>query len=284
MPGVTVIQTSGAPGAQTGSITIRGKNSINAASPLVIVDGIPGSMNNIDPQDIESISVLKDAASSAIYGVQAANGVILITTKKGKKGQKARVNYSGTVTWASPTAKLKFLGAADYATLFNEATLNEDPNAPLPYTAEDIELYRNGKDPIGHPNTDWYNEVFKKHAIETQHSLSISGGSENTTYMASLAYLYQDGLSQEKQYERYNGRVNIDSKVAQWVNLGVNASAYRGINSDEYEGFGSLMQYVNRIAPTAPIYDENGAYHYNGMQNPVAQQGRSGEFRQRTSS
>ncbi len=280
MPGVTVIQTSGAPGAQTGSITIRGKNSINAASPLVIVDGIPGSMNNIDPQDIESISVLKDAASSAIYGVQAANGVILITTKKGKKGQKARVNYSGTVTWASPTAKLKFLGAADYATLFNEATLNEDPNAPLPYTAEDIELYRNGKDPIGHPNTDWYNEVFKKHAIETQHSLSISGGSENTTYMASLAYLYQDGLSQEKQYERYNGRVNIDSKVAQWVNLGVNASAYRGINSDEYEGFGSLMQYVNRIAPTAPIYDENGAYHYNGMQNPVAQQGRSGEFRQ----
>ena len=280
MPGVTVIQTSGAPGAQTGSITIRGKNSINAASPLVIVDGIPGSMNNIDPQDIESISVLKHAASSAIYGVQAANGVILITTKKGKKGQKARVNYSGTVTWASPTAKLKFLGAADYATLFNEATLNEDPNAPLPYTAEDIELYRNGKDPIGHPNTDWYNEVFKKHAIETQHSLSISGGSENTTYMASLAYLYQDGLSQEKQYERYNGRVNIDSKVAQWVNLGVNASAYRGINSDEYEGFGSLMQYVNRIAPTAPIYDENGAYHYNGMQNPVAQQGRSGEFRQ----
>ncbi len=280
MPGVTVIQTSGAPGAQTGSITIRGKNSINAASPLVIVDGIPGSMNNIDPQDIESISVLKDAASSAIYGVQAANGVILITTKKGKKGQKARVNYSGTVTWASPTAKLKFLGAADYATLFNEATLNEDPNAPLPYTAEDIELYRNGKDPIGHPNTDWYNEVFKKHAIETQHSLSISGGSENTTYMASLAYLYQDGLSQEKQYERYNGRVNIDSKVAKWVNLGVNASAYRGINSDEYEGFGSLMQYVNRIAPTAPIYDENGAYHYNGMQNPVAQQGRSGEFRQ----
>lgn len=280
MPGVTVIQTSGAPGAQTGSITIRGKNSINAASPLVIVDGIPGSMNNIDPQDIESISVLKDAASSAIYGVQAANGVILITTKKGKKGQKARVNYSGTVSWASPTAKLKFLGAADYATLYNEATLNEDPNAPLPYTAEDIELFRNGKDPIGHPNTDWYNEVFKKHAIETQHSLSISGGSENTTYMASLAYLYQDGLSQEKQYERYNGRVNIDSKVAQWVNLGINASAYRGLNSDEYEGFGSLMQYVNRIAPTAPIYDKDGNYNYNGLQNPVAQQGRSGEMRQ----
>lgn len=279
MPGVTSIQTSGAPGAQTGSITIRGKNSINAASPLVIVDGVPGSMNNIDPQDIESISVLKDAASAAIYGVQAANGVILITTKKGKSGQKARVNYSGLVSWASPTAKLDFLDAAGYATLYNEATLNDNPSATLPYSDEDIELYRNGKDPIGHPNTNWYDEVFKKNAMETQHSLSVSGGSETTTYMASVAYLFQDGLSQEKNYERYNGRVNLDSKIAKWINLGINASAYRGINNDEYEGFGSLLQYSNRISPTTPIYKEDGSYHYSGMQNPVAQQGKTGSQR-----
>ena len=279
MPGVTSIQTSGAPGAQTGSITIRGKNSINAASPLVIVDGVPGSMNNIDPQDIESISVLKDAASAAIYGVQAAIGVILITTKKGKSGQKARVNYSGLVSWASPTAKLDFLDAAGYATLYNEATLNDNPSATLPYSDEDIELYRNGKDPIGHPNTNWYDEVFKKNAMETQHSLSVSGGSETTTYMASVAYLFQDGLSQEKNYERYNGRVNLDSKIAKWINLGINASAYRGINNDEYEGFGSLLQYSNRISPTTPIYKEDGSYHYSGMQNPVAQQGKTGSQR-----
>ena len=279
MPGVTSIQTSGAPGAQTGSNTISGKNSINAASPLVIVDGVPGSMNNIDPQDIESISVLKDAASAAIYGVQAANGVILITTKKGKSGQKARVNYSGLVSWASPTAKLDFLDAAGYATLYNEATLNDNPSATLPYSDEDIELYRNGKDPIGHPNTNWYDEVFKKNAMETQHSLSVSGGSETTTYMASVAYLFQDGLSQEKNYERYNGRVNLDSKIAKWINLGINASAYRGINNDEYEGFGSLLQYSNRISPTTPIYKEDGSYHYSGMQNPVAQQGKTGSQR-----
>ena len=280
MPGVTSIQTSGAPGAQTGSITIRGKNSINAASPLVIVDGVPGSMNNIDPQDIESLSVLKDAASSAIYGVQAANGVILITTKKGKKGSKAKINYSGTVSWSSPTAKLDFLGAADYAILYNEATLNENPTAAVPYSEEDIRLFRDGSDPYGHPDTDWYSEVMKKSAMETQHSLSISGGSENTTYMASLAYLYQDGLSQEKNYERYNGRVNIDSKIAKWVNVGINASAYRGINNDEYEGFGSLLQYCNRISPTAPIYKEDGSYNYNGLQNPVAQQGKTGTYKQ----
>lgn len=281
MPGVTSIQTSGAPGAQTGSITIRGKNSINAASPLVIVDGVPGSMNNIDPQDIESLSVLKDAASSAIYGVQAANGVIVITTKKGKKGSKAQINYSGTVSWSSPTATLNFLGSADYAILYNEATLNENPNAAVPYSEEDIRLFRDGSDPIGHPDTDWYSEVMKKSAMETQHSLSISGGSDNTTYMASLAYLFQDGLSQEKNYERYNGRVNIDSKIAKWVSVGINASAYRGINNDEYEGFGSLLQYCNRISPTAPIYKEDGVtYNYNGLQNPVAQQGQTGTYKQ----
>ena len=218
MPGVTVIQTSGAPGAQTGSINIRGKNSLNAASPLVIVDGVPGSMNNIDPQDIESISVLKDAASAAIYGVQAANGVILITTKKGKAGQKARINYSGTVSWASPTATLNFLDAADYAELYNEATLNDNPNAPLMFSDSDIAAYRNGTK----KSTDWYNEVFKKAAMETQHSFSINGGDEKTTYMASLAYLFQDGLSQEKNYERYNGRVNLDSKIANWISAGIN--------------------------------------------------------------
>ena len=93
----------------------------------------------------------------------------------------------------------------------------------------------------------------KGSAMETQHSLSINGGSENTSYMASLGYLYQDGLSQEKNYERYNGRVNIDSKVAKWVSVGLNASAYRGLNNDEYEGFGSLLQYANRISPTISI-------------------------------
>ena len=275
MPGVTSIQTSGAPGAQTGSITIRGKNSINAASPLVIVDGVPGSMNNIDPQDIESISVLKDAASAAIYGVQAANGVILITTKKGKSGQKARINYSGTVSWASPTATLDFLGAADYAMLYNEATLNDNPNAPLMYSDADIAAYRNGTK----KSTDWYKEVFKKSAMETQHNFSINGGSENTTYMASLAYLYQDGLSQEKNYERYNGRINLDSKIASWISAGINASAYRGINNDEYSGFGSLLQWVNRIPPTVPVYNEDGSFHFGGLDNPVANQGNTGTNR-----
>ena len=280
MPGVTAIQNSGAPGAQTGSITIRGKNSINAASPLVIVDGVPGSMNNIDLQDIASISVLKDAASSAIYGVQAANGVILITTKRGKTGERARVNYSGLVSWASPTARLDFLEAGDYAMLYNEATLNENPNATIPYSDEDIRKFRDGSSPLTHPNIDWYSEVMKKNAMETQHNVSINGGSENTTYIASMGYLYQDGLSQEKNYDRYNGRVNMDSEITDWLSLGINASGYRGQNNDEFEGFGSLLQYANRIPPTAGIYEEDGSFKYVGLQNPVAQQGQTGLYSQ----
>lgn len=276
MPGVTTIQNSGAPGAQSGEITIRGKNSINATSPLVIVDGVPGSMNSINPNDIESVSVLKDAASSAIYGVQAANGVILITTKKGKVGQRARVNYSGTVSWASPTARLQFLGAADYATLYNEATLNENPNAAIPYSEEDIRKFRDGSDPIGHPDVDWYNEVMKKSALETQHSLSVTGGTDKTSYMASLAYLYQDGLSQDKNYERYNGRINLDSQITDWLAWGLNTSAYRGIDNDGFVTFNQLLHHVIRITPVNPIRDKDGNFVHPGKDNPVAEQGRTG--------
>lgn len=273
MSGVTSIQTSGEPGSQTGSITIRGKNSINAASPLVIVDGVPGSMNNIDPQDIETISVLKDAASSAIYGVQAANGVILITTKKGSRNEKTRFTYSGIISSVSPTTHLKFLGSADYAMLYNEATLNENPNAALTYSDEDIQKFRDGSDPFGHPDTDWWKETFKGHAPETQHNISVQGGSKTTSYMGSIGYVYQDGLSDARDYRRYNGRLNIDSRINDWLSIGMNGSAYRGITEDAWESTAQLVQYTNRIPPTYPIYNEDGSYYYGGLQNPVAQSG-----------
>lgn len=280
MPGVTAIQSSGAPGSQTGSITIRGKNSINAASPLVIVDGVPGSMNTIDPSDIESLSVLKDAASSAIYGVQAANGVILITTKKGKKGEKAQITYSGTVGWSTPTARLKFLGSADYAMLYNEAVKNENPNAPLTYTEEDIELFRNGSDPYGHPNTDWYKETFKKSAMETMHHLSISGGSESTNYNASIGYTRQNGLVVGNHYDRFNGRASVDSRINKWLSIGANFSGYRGTKEDGWDSYGGLMSMATRISPTIAVMDKDGNYTFDGKSNPVALRGNTGFTRQ----
>ena len=280
MPGVTAIQSSGAPGLQTGTITVRGKNSVNAANPLVIVDGVPGSMNTIDPQDIESLTVLKDAASAAIYGVQAANGVILITTKKGKKGQDAKVSYSGSVAWATPTTKLNFLGSADYAMLYNEAVKNENPNAALPYSDEDIELFRNGTDPIGHPNTDWYKETFKNFAFEQQHNFSINGGSEKTNYSASVGYLYQGGLTNENDYNRFTGRINVESEISKWFSAGLNVSGYRGTREDGAVGFATLMSEVTRNSPTLPVYNEDGTFNYSGKANPVAELGRTGFYRQ----
>ena len=276
IPGVTAIQSSGAPGSQTARITIRGTNSINGGSPLVIVDGVPGSMNTIDPQDIESLTVLKDAASSAIYGVQAANGVILITTKKGKKGDKARINYSGSVAWSSPVALLKFLGAGDYAMLYNEAVKNENPNAILPYTEEDIQNYRNGT----LPDTDWYDETFKKNALETYHNLSINGGSEKTSYNASIGYTRQDGLIDVNKYDRFNGRISVDSDINKWLTAGLNVSGYRGTKNDGWEGYASLRQYCNRLAPIYPVYNDDGSFYYSGLNNPVAHLNNTGFTRQ----
>lgn len=276
IPGVTAIQSSGAPGSQTASITIRGTNSINGGNPLVIVDGVPGSMNTIDPQDIESLTVLKDAASSAIYGVQAANGVILITTKKGKKGDKARINYSGSVAWSSPVALLKFLGAGDYAMLYNEAVKNENPNAILPYTEEDIQNYRNGT----LPDTDWYDETFKKNALETYHNLSINGGSEKTSYNASIGYTRQDGLIDVNKYDRFNGRISVDSDINKWLTAGLNVSGYRGTKNDGWEGYASLRQYCNRLAPIYPVYNDDGSFYYSGLANPVAHLDNTGFTRQ----
>ena len=270
MPGVVVVQSSGAPGGQTGSITIRGNNTINSASPLVIVDGVPGSMNNIDPQDVESISVLKDAASAAIYGVQAANGVILITTKKGKLNTAATITYSGNVSIVTPTAKLDPVTAIGYTTMKREAILNGNPNADVGIYDQRLSDYADGTlDPIG---TDWYGETFKSHGTETSHTVQINGGSANTTYMASLGYLYQGGILSQNDYNRYNARVNLDSQLKPWLALGLQTSFYRGIQKDGYNGVAGIMQHANRLNATLSPYNSNDELQApGGMQNPIAE-------------
>ena len=249
MPGVTAIQSSGAPGSQAADITIRRKNSINAASPLVIVDGVP-----------------------------AANGVILITTKQGKKGEKTRVTYSGNVSWSSPVAKRELVNAYEYAVLYNEATLNENPNATLMFSPEEIEDYRTG----ALPSTDWYEAAIKKSAIETMHNVSISGGTEKTTYNASLGYIYQDGLTADNDYSRFNARMNLNSEINKYIKVGINASGYRGVSNDAWNGFVSVYQGVTREKPTNKVYNEDGSYTYSGVDNPVAIQGDKSGFRRNT--
>ena len=269
MAGVTAVQTSGAPGSQNASITVRGKNSINAASPLVIVDGVPGSMNVINPAEIESVTVLKDAASAAIYGVQAANGVILITTKKGKTG-KTTVSYNATFSWSSLLAKLDLVDAYGYAYLYNEAYLNDHPGAKKPFSDETVEKYRTGE----LASTDWYKEALTGSGFEHQHNLSLSGGNDKTTYNMYLGYLGQEGVTKDIDYNRINARMNITSEINKYITLGLNASGYRGTQQDAWAGYTQVIQGMSRSHPTDPVYDEDGNFKYVGVDNPVAVQGR----------
>ncbi|MCI7182622.1 MAG: TonB-dependent receptor [Prevotella sp.] len=269
MAGVTAVQTSGAPGSQNASITVRGKNSVNAASPLVIVDGVPGSMNVINPAEIESVTVLKDAASAAIYGVQAANGVILITTKKGKTG-KTTVSYNATFSWSSLLAKLDLVDAYGYAYLYNEAYLNDHPGAKKPFSDETVEKYRTGE----LASTDWYKEALTGSGFEHQHNLSLSGGNDKTTYNMYLGYLSQEGVTKDIDYNRINARMNITSQINKYITLGLNASGYRGTQQDAWAGYTQVIQGIARSHPTDPVYDEDGNFKYVGVDNPVAVQGR----------
>ncbi|WPP51814.1 SusC/RagA family TonB-linked outer membrane protein [Catalinimonas niigatensis] len=218
MPGVTVTQRSGQPGNQGGSIQIRGVSSINSSSaPLILVDGIPTeSFNDIDPNVVENISVLKDASSAAIYGARAANGVVLVTTKTAKSDE-LRVSYNGYAGIQVPTEFPEYVNSWEYAELLNEANANDD--LPPAYTAEEIELFRNGNDPDNYPNSDFINNVLKKQSAQTGHNITISNGMGASNYLLSLGYLYQNGIIEENNYNRYNLRLNVVSEISKKLRL-----------------------------------------------------------------
>ena len=205
MSGVTIIQNSGNPGDDAGTIRIRGVGSFGATpSPLVLVDGLPGSLSDLTPAEIENVSVLKDASSAAIYGSRAANGVILVTTKKGRAG-KPRITYNGSVGMSQATELPELASSAEYAKYYNMAIGQET------YTSEMIQKYENGSDPDNYANESYLDELLGGHALQTKHELSVNGGSDNMQYMVALGYLNQNGLLEKNYYNRYNARVNLST-------------------------------------------------------------------------
>jgi TonB-linked SusC/RagA family outer membrane protein len=213
MSGVTVIQRSGKPGFNDGEIRVRGVGSFGATpSPLILVDGIPGSMNEINPNDIESISVLKDASSAAIYGARAANGVILITTKRGKE-EKINVSYNGYFGFSKATEFPDLAESWEYAEMFNIA------NGTETYSAEDIAKYKSQSDPDNYPNTDFLDETFSRDGIQTGHDISITGGQKSNRYFLSVGYLNEQGLVEKNYYERYNFRLNLENELSPALKL-----------------------------------------------------------------
>lgn len=272
MPGVYVRQSTGLPGSDAASIRVRGIGTLNNSSPMVLVDGVESSMNDINPEDIANISVLKDAASASIYGSKASNGVILITTKKGRKGMPV-VSISGNYGKQSPTRLPEYLNSAEYAQLYNEALSFEKKS--LKFTPEDIEKFKNGSDPFGHPNTDWLGLLYAGSGLQSLNTFSVSGGSEYVTYMGSANYQNQQGIIRYTGKSQYGGRLNLNVQPSKWIETGFNMSFTRENQqqpNNAYVGGGvdQIIRQANRIAPWIPYKDKNGYYGVISDGNPIA--------------
>ncbi|MCG6190620.1 SusC/RagA family TonB-linked outer membrane protein [Maribellus maritimus] len=280
--GVLVRTTSSAPGGGV-SITIRGHNSVNSGSqPLYIVDGVPlSNINTIPVEDIESIEVLKDASSTAIYGSRGANGVILVTTKKGSKGGKPQIMYSSRFTFETIPGDLNLMNGEEFATFYSEWELATDPGL------DPADVWYNGSSydrplpsEVGE-GTDWFDAITRTGMVQN-HLISVNGGSDKSTYAMSVSYLNHKGLMISGQYDRINIKSAISSEITSWLDTGLdlflshNIEANSGENTS-MEGRGGIINQAIKMSPALPIYTEDGDYQINNLpatqtlENPVAQ-------------
>lgn len=238
VPGLRVVQGTGQPGNESVSVKIRGVGTFSGAgsSPLVLINGVTGDMSSVDPNMIESVSVLKDAASAAIYGARAANGVILITTKQGAKGgEKVSISYKGNFAVHTPTKMFDLVtNSADYMTLFNQAKINSGESGL--YAEEEIEKYRNSNGSVEYPSFDWLGYMFNP-AFVHQHNLSLAGTAKNTTYNVALNYADQDGTMRSFEYKKYNVTADLTTQATKWMKVGFYTNLMKGDR-----GFNGLSQ------------------------------------------
>lgn len=272
--GIIANNRSGEPGEDVASILIRGKGTLGDTSPLIVVDGVAGrSFSRLNPDDIESISILKDA-SAAIYGARAANGVILVTTKRGKSG-KTQISYNGSLTFTQPTRIPKMLNSYQYATYVNE--YDADPRhgqAGLTYSDEALEHYRLGDDLTNYPSTDWWGSVAKDWTTKTEHSLAISGGTDKVNYYLSTQYMNQNAIykNSDHGYKQYQFTSNLDAQLNKRVKFSLDLNfrqedRKRGVYSTPY-----LFTYLLSTFPGSSPYYTNGypRVGYDGITNNAA--------------
>ncbi len=268
--GVTVTQSSGRPGGDAGTIRIRGVGTMGSADPLVLIDGIEGTMNNIDANIIESISILKDAASSSIYGSRAANGVILITTKRGS-GKKISISYNSYAGWQKPTNMPDVVNALDHMLLMNEAYTNVGRTQL--YSNDLIEQYRaqNGTSSDKYPNTDWQKAVLTGSGFQQSHFLTVNGGSENIKVLTSVGYFDQKGIIENSGYRRYTVRNNTDITFSKKLSMKFDLQFVNGITKEPAIGTGNVFNYMDGIPANQLAKNSNGTWGigWNGL-NPVA--------------
>ena len=269
VPGIIAVTRSGEPGNNFSEFWIRGMSTFGASSSaLVLIDGIEGNINDLDPADIESFSILKDASATAVYGTRGANGVVVVTTKRGKAG-KLHVNFKTNATYSYSPRMPEYADAYQYATLANEArsVRGDDPV----YSATELELFKTGLDPDLYPNVNWRDVILKDHVINNQHHLSISGGGQSARYYMSLGILNSEALfKQDKSaskhdvnvnYHKYNFRTNIDADLTKTTLLSLNLEAV--IKTQNAPGTGSSNKYLwesqANLPPTVvPVRYSNG--------------------------
>lgn len=261
VPGLFAYNRSGEPGYDGATLRIRGANTLGDNNPLVVIDGIPNrSLDRLDPAVIESFTVLKDA-SAAIYGTQAANGVILITTKRGKTG-KPTVTIDMNVGMQQPTVIPEMADAATYSTMLNEIAYYNDPGAGLNqnYSEADIQMYADGSDPWGHPDTDWFGEVFKPWSLQHYENVSVRGGSENLKYFLSFGNRFQDAIyyNSATYYSQQDFRTNIDGKISKNIDLSFDVSARSENRHFPTVSQGNSFRMLMRGKPNMPGFWPNG--------------------------
>ena len=247
LPGLSSIQTTGQPGGDDPSIYVRGVGSLSEtmSQPLMLVDGVERSFFQLDPNEVEDITVLKDASATAVFGVRGANGVILVTTKRGQEG-KAKINFSTSFALQMPTRLPEFANSYEYATNYVDAQRRDGVSEDgLAFSPETIEAFRTHSNPIAYPDVDWMDLRVKNTALQTQHNLTISGGTKKVRYFASLGVFTQEGLFKtfEKDYNsnfsynRYNYRINLDMDITKTtllrMNVGGRVNDKRTPNYDE---------------------------------------------------
>ena len=271
--GVQLTQNSGLPGSDQSNVVIRGVGTFGNTTPLVVIDNIQyenlAAFNNLAPQDIASITVLKDASASAIYGARGANGVIVVTTKRGQEND-FKISYNNYFGTQSPTVTPEFLESYDYAVLMNEKFLNEDgPNFIPRYTPEQLEAIRTGSNPDQFANTDWVDVVLTDAPIQN-HALSLSGGNDKTTYRLSLGYLRQEAIVRSKfEAERFSLNLNLRSSIKDWLTVSNVTNAFwnsqTGPAGGALSGDNGIIYSFQRAAPTIPVFYSNGRYgHVDG--------------------
>lgn len=270
-PGLSVLQNSGRPGTGA-TVKIRGAGTFSSAGndPLVLIDGLSGNIDDVDPNDIQSISFLKDAASASIYGNRAANGVILIETKKGAEG-KISVSYNNSFGWQKATELPDFLPSWEYATYYNMAMRNMGRQEA--YSADQIEKYRNGSDPDYYPNVNHLKWILESGSgFQHQHNVSIQGGSANTKYNLSVGYRKQDGLTAETSNERVTALLSLTSNLTKRLTMNVNMNSFYN-NYKAPLGSGSIDGIVGYAVREGPVYagqKTDGSFGYQDNYSPEA--------------